>query len=107
MRRVVNLHNAVLNSLNRFITSFDLGAAQSIRADSNLVAGRIDLAYSVVRVRCLISIIDRLLGVVYANQIFLFSHHSLARVVGRQYSFGCHLHLLQVLGSCRLIVLQI
>ena len=58
MRRVVNLHNAVMNSLNRFITSFDLGAAQSVRADSNLVAWRIDLAYSIVRMRRLVCIID-------------------------------------------------
>ena len=43
----------------------------------------------------------------YANQIFLFSDHALARVRGRQYSFGCHLHLFQVFSSCRLIVLQI
>ena len=58
MRRVVNLHNAVLNSLDRFITSFDLGAAQSIRAYSNLVARRIDLADGVVRMRRLVCIID-------------------------------------------------
>ena len=58
MRRVVNLHNAVLNSLDRFIASFDLGTAQSIRADSNLVAWRIDLANGVVRMRRLVCIIN-------------------------------------------------
>ena len=42
-----------------------------------------------------------------ANQIFLFSDHALARIRGRQYSFGCHLHLFQVFSSCRLIVLQV
>ena len=58
MRRVVNLHNAVLNGLNRFIASFDLGTAQSVGADSNLVAWRIDFAYSVIGMRRLVCIIN-------------------------------------------------